>query len=207
MQRILWLPATLVLVLGLFAGAVWSRPTSAQDTPTGQVATLEAGLDVQATTITILDRIQKEAHATVRAQATTIAQQAATIAALQTQVATVPTLTPTVQPTATPVPPTAPPKRTPTPEVVSGSTTLRGTGDTVTDYVRINGTGVVVFSATHNGERNFAVQIYNPDGEKRLLFNEIGPYEGQTALTINGSGDFRFAVTADGDWTITIETD
>lgn len=80
-----------------------------------------------------------------------------------------------------------------------------GTGDTLITLPE-GATGGIV-TATHNGERNFAISVLDASNETtgELLVNTIGTYSGTTAWGINAFGEgARLQVTADGAWTITI---
>ena len=61
-----------------------------------------------------------------------------------------------------------------------------------------------VFKLNHSGERNFAVWVMDPTGNKvELLVNTIGPFSGSKAVQIAAKGRYLLDVTADGDWSIT----
>ncbi|GAA1468895.1 NINE protein [Microbacterium thalassium] len=80
-----------------------------------------------------------------------------------------------------------------------------GTGDTLITLPE-GATGGIV-TATHNGERNFAISVLDASNETtgELLVNTIGTYSGMTAWGVNAFGEgARLQVTADGAWTITI---
>lgn len=101
-----------------------------------------------------------------------------------------PTNTP--RPTDTPVLPTA----TPEPVVIDGS------GDTVTDAITPpSGLNRVFFA--HDGQRNFIVKVYTPDGKEDLMVNRIGRYAGVRPLVAK-AGTY-FEIQADGEWSIRIE--
>jgi hypothetical protein len=75
------------------------------------------------------------------------------------------------------------------PESGSGDGVFRYEGDAAT------------WSVTHDGESNFALSFYtDADFEMPLLVNEIGSYEGESAV---GAGLGLVTVNADGSWTIT----
>ena len=80
-----------------------------------------------------------------------------------------------------------------------------GEGADVVGPVEIDAT--VTVSGTHDGESNFAVQAYNEDASDRLsgelIFNEIGPFEGETRA--DPTGVVWVVVEADGAWTLDIE--
>lgn len=72
-----------------------------------------------------------------------------------------------------------------------------GSGD---DVVQLAWTpeGLTTLSMTHDGSSNFAIWGYTSTS-RDLLANEIGAYDGQTALT---AGTLLLAVSADGGWTL-----
>lgn len=74
---------------------------------------------------------------------------------------------------------------------------LSGSGDTVTESIQLE-KGFVVMTATHDGGRNFAVKMYGPN-DQDLLINTIGSYEGEKFF-LTDSGEYKFEVTADGNW-------
>lgn len=107
-----------------------------------------------------------------------------------------PTNTPV--PTATPAPTDTPePTATPVPPVE-----LSGRGQQVTDKFTLPAP-VTRVVATHQGRRNFIIYAYNAAGDKTLVANAIGNYEGSRLLT--GEGEFFLEVDADGPWSITVE--
>lgn len=81
--------------------------------------------------------------------------------------------------------------------------TQQGTGDSI---IELPGS-VGMVTATHNGARNFVIQVLDANNESTgdLLVNTIGAYSGQTAFGINAFGDgARVQITADGAWDLTI---
>ncbi|MFP6570887.1 MAG: hypothetical protein VB815_10345, partial [Dehalococcoidia bacterium] len=86
-------------------------------------------------------------------------------------------------------------------------TTLRtfaGTGDNVTDFIRLS-EGMEIISESHVGEGNFVVWLLDEDGDNlKLLANDIGNYEGSTSVRIDSPGSYIITVEADGDWTVTV---
>lgn len=72
-----------------------------------------------------------------------------------------------------------------------------GAGDAVLRYTRSGG---AVARFTHDGESNFIVWAYRDDGRSDLLVNEIGSYDGSTAIR----GPAWLEVRADGNWTIDV---
>ena len=81
-----------------------------------------------------------------------------------------------------------------------------GTGDDVTTCTLASGNNV--FNVSHNGESNFIVRIYDQEGSRDLLINEIGQYDG-TVLVRAGDGVLdlipgpcTIEIKADGSWII-----
>lgn len=111
-----------------------------------------------------------------------------------------PTTTPA--PTETPAPtdtPTAEPSPTSPPQPV----VLQGSGQTVTDpFDPPSPLSRVTF--THQGQRNFIVTAYLPDGKQDGMVNVIGSYAGSRPLFSSQSGIY-FEIKADGPWAVTIE--
>jgi hypothetical protein len=56
---------------------------------------------------------------------------------------------------------------------------------------------------THDGSSNFAVWAYDDSGERDLLVNTIGPYDGWRPIF--NDGVYFFEITADGNWGMVIE--
>jgi len=77
----------------------------------------------------------------------------------------------------------------------------KGTGDVVWGPLEL--TGTTRFALTHSGSSNFIVYVYAQDGGRRLLVNEIGPYEGSTVVTQSGAR--WVAIRADGAWTAAVQ--
>ena len=58
---------------------------------------------------------------------------------------------------------------------------------------------------THDGQSNFAIWLLRDDGSiVDLLVNEIGPFNGSTALQIPANDTYILDITGDGNWTISI---
>jgi hypothetical protein len=63
----------------------------------------------------------------------------------------------------------------------------------------------LVISGSHTGSSNFAVTLVGTGaaaGAEELLFNQIGWFKGQTAVTDISAGPYRVAVEADGAWVL-----
>ena len=84
---------------------------------------------------------------------------------------------------------------------VAGDTGAQGTGNTVA-YLHLD-QGLRRLHFTHDGQRNFIVYIYNDAGNRSLLVNVIGAYDGTVPQTIGtGGGTFAIAIQADGNWSV-----
>lgn len=89
---------------------------------------------------------------------------------------------------------------------VSGTctTSIEGNGDVVTGLIEAEST-VNILNITHDGDRNFAVWIYEYGGDRfdrDLLVNEIGNYDGQRLAILEEGKKYYIEVAADGNWTI-----
>ena len=117
-----------------------------------------------------------------------------------------PTPTPEPTPMATPTPtPTPTPTATPLPEKVSGH------GDSVVTDCTLK-RGPNVFAISHTGTSNFIVRIFDDEGDRDLLINEIGDYRGSvlafggTEFSNQSIGPCTWEIRADGGWTIETTT-
>ncbi len=86
---------------------------------------------------------------------------------------------------------------------------LSGTGDKVTDPFYL-AAGFAKVTGTYKGTSNFIVHLIDEDGNDDYLFNEIGSYTGETAITIGTAGNYRLEVQAQGwnsvgSWTVKFE--
>ncbi len=87
-----------------------------------------------------------------------------------------------------------------------------GKGDSVSMPFLLD-QGLATFTLTHDGTRNFIVELMSDAGETvDLLVNTIGSYEGSQALGVKRGaiigpqpGIHLLNITADGNWSITIE--
>ena len=111
-----------------------------------------------------------------------------------------PKTTTAVPPTA--VPPTAvPPTAVPTPSPV----TLTGEGKKATEFLELE-KGLWVVEFEHDGSSNFIVMLLDGDGDTvEYLANEIGSFEGSSAIKIDKSAAYLLDVDADGSWSIGFE--
>lgn len=93
------------------------------------------------------------------------------------------------------------PTRTPPEDIPPQN--FSGVGSKVEEGVEIH-TGLVVVSANHTGESNFAVLLVSQKSDARELFvNEIGSYTGENAALME-EGTYVLDVRADGEWDIEI---
>lgn len=66
--------------------------------------------------------------------------------------------------------------------------------------------GLVIFKLTHDGRSNFIVWLFDAEGQRvELLVNDVGQFDGSTAIGINQRGVHLLDVSADGNWTVSIE--
>lgn len=92
-------------------------------------------------------------------------------------------------------------------EPISGTIqgkTVSGTGDVVTGWFKGDGKRQVA-TFTNSGKSNFIVRIYDEYGDRDLLVNEIGSYNGQATFTTNSYSKYYFEVVSSGKWTISWE--
>jgi hypothetical protein len=85
----------------------------------------------------------------------------------------------------------------------SGPQAFSGFGDEIIDGVRLE-PGLLRVSATNSGDGNFVVWLYAPNGDRDLLFNEIGSYSGERATQIGVSGIYTIAVESTGSWSLSL---
>lgn len=80
---------------------------------------------------------------------------------------------------------------------------IEGSGAAV-ETVRLAANSPLVVTGTHEGQSDFIVDLVGrgSTSDPGNLFNEIGNYEGQTAVAGAASGRYRVRVAADGPWTI-----
>jgi hypothetical protein len=125
----------------------------------------------------------------------TVSQSAGAAVSTQT---TAPTQTATTVPTTIKTTVSTP---VPTPSPIS----LSGSGKEATEFFNLE-KGLVKFTLTHNGDRNFAVWLMDSDGNREdLLVNEIGSFSGSHAIGIKKAEKYLLDITADGRWTVKIE--
>jgi hypothetical protein len=63
--------------------------------------------------------------------------------------------------------------------------------------------GIDVVSLSHDGHSTFVVSVIQDNGGTETLTSAIGPYQGQRPLVV--SGPVAFQVTADGNWSLTVQ--
>lgn len=82
---------------------------------------------------------------------------------------------------------------------------LQGTGDTATTFFTLE-KGLSVFAMSHIGTSNFYIWLMKDNGDTiGLLVNEIGSFDGSTAIGITATGNYLLDVNADGNWTVQIK--
>ena len=86
-----------------------------------------------------------------------------------------------------------------------------GRGDGIIGPVMFNA-GTIPLKGTHDGSRNFAIEIFSADGKDMdLVVNEICEYQGSNAIRVQKNaiiglspGVHVVVVTADGEWKVDI---
>lgn len=72
--------------------------------------------------------------------------------------------------------------------------------------VRLRSDSPVIVRGRHSGSANFIAEMRQVGGDGDfLLFNEIGNYDGETAVADATRGRYRISVDADGTWELVIE--
>ena len=80
---------------------------------------------------------------------------------------------------------------------------IEGHGHAVSPFLALQD-GLVRFEMTHDGDSNFIIWLLDDSGSRvDLLVNEIGQFDGSTALGID-PGSYILDITADGNWKIGI---
>ena len=78
---------------------------------------------------------------------------------------------------------------------------ISGSGDTATKKFELD-SGFVVIEATHQGSRNFIVNLLDNNADRvELVVNHIGNYQGKKVYSIP-AGEYLYEVKASGPWTI-----
>jgi len=81
---------------------------------------------------------------------------------------------------------------------------FRGATATVTEPFTVE-SGILSVTGSHQGDRNFIVLGITAAGDTEHLFNEIGPYSGQTSLQVTPGTSLVLDVQANGPWEICIK--
>lgn len=93
----------------------------------------------------------------------------------------------------------------PRPTQAAAPTVLRGTGNDMSDFVRLE-KGLNVFKIKHKGSDRFKVILLDQDGrEIESLVNTLGSFDGSKPVTIDKSGIYALNISGDGEWTIDVE--
>ena len=91
-------------------------------------------------------------------------------------------------------------------EIHAPPATSNGSGPTVVGPIRLDGS--IVVTASHDGDSNFQVFLYNGDAtssfERTTVYNEIGTIEG-AETRVSHTGVAWVVVEADGDWELEFE--
>lgn len=83
--------------------------------------------------------------------------------------------------------------------------TLSGRGQQASEFITLN-SGLKTFKMKHTGQGNFGIWLLDSSGEKvELLVNEIGSFDGSKAIGISTSGIYILDISADGEWSVSIE--
>jgi hypothetical protein len=78
-----------------------------------------------------------------------------------------------------------------------------GQGESLANF-SLNEGGLIRFTFSHTGERNFIVELYSAEGVYiDLLANEIGDYDGEDAVPLP-PGDYFLSIEADGQWIVNV---
>lgn len=86
----------------------------------------------------------------------------------------------------------------------SDTQSFSGTADAVTAPFTVE-SGILSVTGTHQGESNFIVHGITAESDTHYLFNERGPYTGQTTLQVAVGTKLVLDVQADGPWDICIK--
>lgn len=77
-----------------------------------------------------------------------------------------------------------------------------GYGDTAISKIDLGESGLKIIRFKHSGRRNVIVYGYDSNGNKELLINGIGNYDGTVLIPFNGN--MILNIEADGSWEYTI---
>jgi hypothetical protein len=96
------------------------------------------------------------------------------------------------------------PAAQPTGVLAAPTITFSGRGSSSTGFFPLDA-GLLITRATHDGQRNFFVDLVKSTGETDFLVIETGVFNGQTADRVRETGSYLLSVQADGNWTVTLE--
>ena len=83
--------------------------------------------------------------------------------------------------------------------------TFTGIGQQVSPFIKLE-KGLVIFKLKHSGKSHFGVFLIDRNGKKiELLANVIGDFDGSKAVGISNPGLYIMDISADGEWTISVE--
>jgi hypothetical protein len=109
---------------------------------------------------------------------------------------------------ATPTPTSSPgpaPTPVPTPSPTAVTQSFSGQGHRAISPIQLD-EGLTIVTLTHTGSSNFAIWLLDSNGEHvDLLVNEIGPFDGSTAIGVPAAGVHILDIHADGHWTISVQ--
>lgn len=96
------------------------------------------------------------------------------------------------------------------PTTIPQLTKLSGVGQKATEKFTLK-KGLVVFKMTYKcspceGDSIFVIKLLKDNGDyMSLLVNEIGNFDGSKAVKITETGIYLLDISADGQWTVSIE--
>ena len=86
-----------------------------------------------------------------------------------------------------------------------------GSGKQASPKFMLN-SGIAIFRMTHDGSGDFIVSLLDSDGNPVVNSNgvspiviEMGAFDGSIAVGIQRKGEYVLDITADGNWTVTVE--
>lgn len=84
-----------------------------------------------------------------------------------------------------------------------GTSNIKGHGMCVSPYFELQDAPLIVHMTNTNGKSNFIVRMYDENGRRTSLSNEIGEYEGEKVLNkVSAGKKYCIFVDSDGDWVI-----
>ncbi|MHB0914774.1 MAG: hypothetical protein ACYC5A_01175 [Thermoleophilia bacterium] len=82
---------------------------------------------------------------------------------------------------------------------------ISGTGQQASEMFTLE-KGLAKFYLAHDGQHHFGIWLMDDQGQNiDLLVNETGPFDGSKAVKIPNDGTYILDISADGNWTVTIE--